>query len=124
MSARYTITESLGRGRFRGMAESRDGFKRDVTIMRVLSNLTKNQKFVSMFLGELSSSRLLKHDNIVELLDIAKTPEDAYFVVTEYVEGCDLKTLVARRKRIAIQHVLHVMIECCKALAYAQSLDI
>ncbi|MFN0252814.1 MAG: serine/threonine protein kinase [Kofleriaceae bacterium] len=124
MRARYTVTEPLDRGTrvFRGVADFGGGFKRDVAIMRVLPVLTGNKKFVAMFLEELSSSLLLHHTNIVEVLDIAKTPEGAYFVVTEYVDGCDLKALIARRKRIAIQHVLHVLIECCKGLTHAHSL--
>jgi serine/threonine protein kinase len=126
MSARYTITEALGRNtrEFRGVAESSDGHKQDVTIMNVPPNLTRNRKFVVTFLAELRSSLLLKHANIVEILDIAKTPEDTYLLVTEYVDGCDLKTFVARRKRVAIQHAIQVVIECCKALAYAHSLNV
>lgn len=83
MSARYTVTEPLGRGTrvFRGVAESVDGHKRDVAIMRVLPSLITNQKFVDMFLADLRSSLLLKHANIVDVLDIARTPEGAYFVV-------------------------------------------
>jgi serine/threonine-protein kinase len=108
---------------FRGAAESSEGEKRDVAIMRV-PPLTKNQKFVAMFLGDMRVALQLKHPNTVEVLDIAKTPGDAYFVVTEYVEGCDLRTFVARQKHIAIQHVLHLVIECCRGLAYAHSVEV
>jgi serine/threonine protein kinase len=126
MSARYAVTEPLGRGArvFRGTAVSTEGRKRDIAIMRVPPNLTTNQKFVDMFLAELRPSLSLRHTNVVELVDIAKTPEDAYFIVTEYVDGCDLKAFVARQKRVAIPHVLHILIECCKGLAHAHSLDV
>jgi eukaryotic-like serine/threonine-protein kinase len=126
MGARYTVTEQLGRGSgaFRGVAESRDGRKRDIAIKQVVPNLTKNQKLVAMFLGELRASVSLRHANVVEVVDVAKTPEDAYFIVTEYVDGADLKTIVARRKEIASQHVLHVLIECCKGLAHAHAHDV
>jgi serine/threonine protein kinase len=56
MRDRYTITERLDHGGmaevFRGVAESMEGFKKSVAIKRVLPNLTKNQKFVAMFLDE------------------------------------------------------------------------
>lgn len=124
MGIRYTVTEPMDRANvFRGIAKSSDGYKRDVAIMRVAPKLPRSS-FSDLFLGELRSSMRLQHANIVELLDIAKTPEDAYYVVTEYVEGCDLKALVARRKHIAIPHVIHVIVECCKALTHAHSLDI
>ena len=121
----YTVLEPLRGGRlFRGVAESPDGHKRDVTIERVLPSMTRNLTFLEMFLADLRSSPLLKHPNIVEVLDITRTPDDAFFVVAEYMEGCDLKSLVARSERIALQHAVYIAIECCKALAYAHEREV
>jgi len=128
---RYTITERLDQGGmaevFRGVAESMEGFKKAVAIKRVLPNLTKNQKFVQMFLDEARLSLFLQHANIVQVFDISKTPDNAYFLVMEYVDGCNLKSLIDRQKqrgkRIEIAHTIYLMIECCKALNYAHVLD-
>lgn len=125
MGARYTVTAPLrGTRAFRGAAESSDGSRRDVVIQRFLPELTTNQRFVETFLDDLRSALPLKHSNIVEVLDIARTPANAYYVVTEYLEGCDLKALVTRRERIPLPHVLYVATECCKALTYAQAHDV
>jgi len=131
MRDRYTITERLDHGGmaevFRGVAESMEGFKKSVAIKRILPNLTKNQKFVSMFLDEARLSLFLQHANIVQVFDISRTPDNAYFLVMEYVDGCNLKALIERQKqkgrRIEIAHSIYMMIECCKALQYAHSLD-
>jgi len=131
MRDRYTITERLDHGGmaevFRGVAESMEGFKKSVAIKRILPNLTKNQKFVSMFLDEARLSLFLQHANIVQVFDISKTPDNAYFLVMEYVDGCNLKGLLERQKqknrRIDVGHSVYLMIECCKALQYAHSLD-
>jgi serine/threonine protein kinase len=131
MRDRYTITERLDAGGmaevFRGVAESMEGFKKAVAIKRVLPNLTKNQKFVSMFLDEARLSLFLQHANIVQVFDISKTPDNAYFLVMEYVDGCNLKTLIERQKqrnkRMEIGHTIYLMTECCKALNYAHVLD-
>ncbi|MBS1121561.1 MAG: serine/threonine protein kinase [Deltaproteobacteria bacterium] len=131
MRDRYTITERLDHGGmaevFRGVAESMEGFKKAVAIKRILPNLTKNQKFVAMFLDEARLSLFLQHANIVQVFDISKTPDNAYFLVMEYVDGCNLKGLIERQKqkakRIEIGHTIYVMIECCKALQYAHSLE-
>ena len=128
---RYTITERLDQGGmaevFRGVAESMEGFKKAVAIKRVLPSLTKNQKFVQMFLDEARLSLFLQHANIVQVFDISKTPDNAYFLVMEYVDGCNLKTLIDRQKqrgkRMEIAHTIYLMIECCKALNYAHVLD-
>jgi serine/threonine-protein kinase len=131
MRDRYTITERLDHGGmaevFRGVAESMEGFKKAVAIKRILPNLTKNQKFVSMFLDEARLSLFLQHANIVQVFDISKTPDNAYFLVMEYVDGCNLKALIERQKqkgkRIETAHTIYLMIECCKALQYAHGLD-
>ena len=131
MRDRYTITERLDHGGmaevFRGVAESMEGFKKNVAIKRILPNLTKNQKFVSMFLDEARLSLFLQHANIVQVFDISKTPDNAYFLVMEFVDGCNLKGLIERQKqkgkRIDVGHTIYLMIECCKALHYAHSLE-
>ena len=131
MRDRYTITERLDQGGmaevFRGVAESLEGFKKSVAIKRILPNLTKNQKFVSMFLDEARLSLFLQHANIVQVFDISKTPDNAYFLVMEYVDGCNLKALIERQKqrgkRMEIAHTIYLMMECCKALNYAHNLE-
>src|SRR6476620_10804090 len=131
MRDRYTITERLDHGGmaevFRGVAESMEGFKKNVAIKRILPNLTKNQKFVSMFLDEARLSLFLQHANIVQVFDISRTPDNAYFLVMEYVDGCNLKSLIERQKqkgkRIEIAHTIYMMMEVCKALNYAHALE-
>src|SRR6266513_2654846 len=101
MRERYTITERLDHGGmaevFRGVSESMEGVKKSVAIKRILPNLTKNQKFISMFLDEARLSLFLQHANIVQVFDISRTPDNAYFLVMEYVDGCNLKSLIVHR---------------------------
>jgi serine/threonine-protein kinase len=112
---------------FRGVAESMEGFKKSVAIKRILPDLTANQKFVSMFLDEARLSLFLQHANIVQVFDISKTPDNSYFLVMEFVDGCNLKALIERQKqkgkRLEVAHSIYLMIECCKALQYAHSLE-
>jgi serine/threonine protein kinase len=131
MGDRYTITERLDHGGmaevFRGVAESMQGFKKSVAIKRILPNLTKNEKFVRMFLDEAKLSLFLQHANIVQVFDISRTPDNAYFLVMEYVDGCNMKALIERQKqkakKIETGHAIYMMTECCKALSYAHFLE-
>src|SRR5579871_2098197 len=126
MRDRYTITERLDHGGmaevFRGVAESMEGIKKAVAIKRILPNLTKNKKFVSMFLDEARVSMHLQHANIVGVFDIGMA-DTAYFIVMEYVDGANLKTIIesVRRQgtRMSVAHTLYVMMEVCKGLQYA-----
>jgi serine/threonine protein kinase len=127
--SRYRITERVAAGGmaevFRGVAESLQGFKKNIAIKRILPALTKNKKFVAMFLDEARLSLVLQHANIVQVFDIAHT-DDTYFIVMEYVDGVDLKALMEwRRKinrRIPIAHTLYLIMEICKGLSYAHEL--
>lgn len=130
MGDRYTITERLDQGGmaevFRGVAESIRGFKRSVAIKRILPSLTKNDKFVSMFLDEAKLSLMLQHANIVQVFDIGST-DNTYFLVMEFVDGCNLKALLERLKqrgrKVSVPQAIYVITEACKALNYAHSLD-
>jgi len=127
--SRYRITERVAAGGmaevFRGIAESMQGFKKNIAIKRILPNLTKNKKFVAMFLDEARLSLSLQHANIVQVFDIGHS-EDTYFIVMEFVDGIDLKALTEWRRRIGrripIAHSLSIVMEICKGLSYAHEL--
>src|SRR5215510_7276228 len=127
--SRYRITERVAAGGmaevFRGVAESLQGFKKNIAIKRILPNLTKNKKFVAMFLDEARLSLALQHANIVQVFDIGHS-DDTYFIVMEYVDGVDLKALTEWRRRIGrripIAHTLYIVMEICKGLSYAHEM--
>jgi serine/threonine protein kinase len=126
---RYRITERVAAGGmaevFRGVAESMRGFKKNVAIKRILPALTKNKKFVAMFLDEARLSLSLQHANIVQVFDIGHS-EDTYFIVMEFVDGVDLKAILDWRrrinKRVPVAHSLYVIMEICKGISYAHEL--
>src|SRR5258708_40273755 len=90
---KYKITERIDSGSmaevFRGVAESLQGFKKNVAIKRILPNLTKNKKFVSMFLDDARLSLHLQHANIRHVFDIG-VADSSYFTVMEAFAGGNL----------------------------------
>src|SRR5438128_743360 len=131
MGDKYIITERVDQGGmaevFRGVAESLQGFKKSVAIKRILPNLTKNKKFVSMFLDEARLSLHLQHANIVHVFDIGLGGDSAYFIVMEYVDGANLKAVIDHfrktSKRLGVSQTLYIMSEVCKGLAYAHDVQ-
>jgi serine/threonine protein kinase len=126
---KYRILEKLDSGGmaeiYRGEAESIQGFKKQVAIKRILPHLTKNNKFVAMFLDEAKLNLYLNHANIVHVFDIGRSG-NTYFIVMEYIDGLNLRTLnesLARQKRrLDMQRALFVMMEVCKGLGYAHDM--
>ncbi len=130
MQTKYTVLDRLGGGGqaevFRGISESIQGYKKAVAIKRVLPQLITNAQFVSMFLDEARLSLFLQHANVVQVFAISKGDDGNYFLVMEFVDGCDLKALMAYQVAHHIRDIglsLYIMIEACKGLHYAHTLD-
>ncbi len=130
MGDRYTVVERLDQGGmaevFRGVAESIAGFKKSVAIKRMLPGLAKNDKFVAMFLDEAKLSLHLQHANIVQVFDIGHS-NNSYFLVMEYVDGCNLKHALDHHRehgrRFTTPVAIYLMLECCKGLNYAHNVE-
>jgi len=123
---RYHVIKKLDTG---GMAEiylgemhAVEGFKKRVVIKRVLPKLTRNARFIQMFLDEARLSLGLVHANIVQVFDVGRA-DDTYFIVMEHVDGINLRSLLESLKRqkrhMPIEQAIFLTVETLKGLAYA-----
>ena len=126
---KYRVVRKLDAGGmaevYMGEAESLQGFKKQVAIKRVLPELAQNRKFIAMFLDEARIGLHLNHANVVQVFDIGVS-NDTYFIVMEYVDGVNLKTILeAARRRgypVPVPVAVYLLIEVSKALSYAHEL--
>jgi len=126
---RYRVVEKLESGGmaevFRAESEGLQGFKKQVAIKRVLPHLSEKKKFISMFLDEARLSAHLSHSNCVQVFDIG-VGDNAYFIVMEFVDGANLKTIAEslkkNNKEFPVPYVAFIAQEICKGLAYAHEL--
>jgi eukaryotic-like serine/threonine-protein kinase len=125
VDTKYKVLERLGGGGqaevFRGISESMGGFKKAVAIKRVLPSLASNAQFVSMFLDEARVSLFLQHANVVTVFAVSKADDGSYFLVMEFVDGCDLKALMPRINDVGLS--LYIITEACQGLHYAHTLE-
>ena len=123
---RYKVLKKIDSGGmaeiFLARAQSVGGIEKVVAIKRVLPALTKNQRFVNMFLDEARLSMVLTHANIVQVFDVGRA-DDSYFIVMEFVDGYDLSRIFQRMSernyRMPVHYAAFLMTEICKALAHA-----
>jgi serine/threonine protein kinase len=73
------------------------GFERLVVIKRVHPHLLGNREFCDMFLDEARISSLIRHANVVPVIDVAEANREL-FLVLEYVESLSLAQLLAAAK--------------------------
>jgi serine/threonine-protein kinase len=121
---RFELLNLIGKG---GMAEvykarilqgSRAG--EIVALKRLLPELASDAECVDLFTGEADISRLLKHPNIVEVIEVGEV-SDIYYLAMEYVEGRDLSAVLARCRE---KHfLLHVDFAIYMARALLDALD-
>ena len=126
---KYRILEKLDTGGmaeiYRGEAESIQGFKKQVAIKRILPHLTRNNKFVAMFLDEAKLNLYLNHANVVHVFDIGRSG-NTYFIVMEYIDGVNLRqlseSLGRQKRRLDMPRALFIMMEVAKGLGYAHDM--
>ena len=125
VGTKYQFQRRLGGG---GMAEvflastvGAEGFSRPVAIKRVLPSFSEDATFSSMFVGEARISALLRHPNIVQVLDFDRDGEGRLYLVMELIEGKDLSD-VLERGPLPLPVIVHVAIEALKGLGHAHEM--
>lgn len=123
---RYLLLKRLSRG---GMGEiflaklgEIEGFEKLVIIKKILPNLAADQEFIKRFIDEAQVAIKLNHANIAPVTEVGRV-DGEYFLAIEYVEGRDLRRLIARQReegqRMSPETCLFVGREMAAGLAYA-----
>ncbi len=124
--ARYLALAKIADGGtaeiFLAEQQGAEGFKRLVVLKRVRPSPDDNGTFRKMLLGEARLAMILRHPNLVEVLDIGES-RGVSFLVMELVDGWPLAKL-ARRGREAglplpVNVVLFIVAEICRGMGYA-----
>lgn len=92
--------------------------QRQVAIKVLRADFARDPAFRVRFLQEARAAANLSHPNIVTIYDFGQQP-DSLFIVMEYMEGTDLKTLIHRRTRIEQGTALRLMRQICDGVGYA-----
>ncbi len=122
----FDLLELLARG---GMAELFRARHREsghsVVIKRLLPELEARTDVVDLFLTEADVGRLLKHENVVQVLD-AGDSDGRYYIAMEFVDGCDAEHLLAdawsKSRPIPVPLVLRMGVDALRGLDHAHSL--
>ncbi len=125
---RYKVLEKIASGGmaevFRAESAGLEGFKKIVAIKRVLPHLSEKKQFIGMFLDEARVSAHLSHSNCVQVFDVG-VGDNTYFIVMEYVDGADLKSIIERSKKtgraIPVEEACLICVRICEGLSYAHT---
>ena len=121
---KYEILKQIGRGSMGIVYEGYDPYADDKVAIKValaesLKDHESGQRYRKMFFNEAHTAGMLKHPNILEILD-AGVDEDDCYIVMELVEGGDtLKTYCRPDNLLPLEEAVEVIFKCAKALDYA-----
>ena len=91
---------------------------RNVAVKVLRGDLATDEKFVRRFQREALSASSLSHPNIVEVYDVGED-NGQYYIVMEYIEGCQLKQLLKKRGRLTLSEVIDIMLQITDGLSVA-----
>lgn len=120
----YRVVRRLGMG---GMAETFEairqgpsGFSRHVCLKLVRPALRQDEHSIKLFEREARLAAKLHHNNIVSVVDFGEI-DGTLFMSLELVDGVDLQTLLASRRKLSHEHVALLGYELARALEHAHS---
>ena len=119
IGGRYQVLQQIGTGGMAIVYLARDlNLQRDVAVKQLRHNFAEDAEFRVRFLQEARSAANLVHPSIVTIYDFGRDPQDVY-IVMEYVEGTDLKTLLRRRSPLEHREAIQLMLQICEGVGYA-----
>ena len=119
LADRYEIEELVGRGGMSSVYRARDrSLGRLVAIKMLHQEYTSDSDQVERFRREARAVAKLAHPNIAVVIDRGEEDGRPY-IVFEYVEGGNLKTLIEREAPLPLEKVLRLGIQIARGLEHA-----
>jgi serine/threonine-protein kinase len=121
LAGKYRLDALLGAG---GMGEvyraENVHIGRLVAIKMLKEEHAENTEVVGRFLREARAANIVRHPNVVDVLDIGQTEEGAPFIVQELLEGQDLGAYATSRGgRLEVDEALTLLAPVIEAVAFA-----
>ncbi|QDE91352.1 serine/threonine protein kinase [Myxococcus xanthus] len=122
VAGRFRILRRLGQG---GMGSvylaEQVGIGQQVAMKFLNSGLSTDPDVARRFLNEAKSYARVAHPNAVTLHDFGQDEEGSLYISMEYVEGDDLKSLLATCGRLALDEAVDIVLQVADVLAYAHA---
>lgn len=124
LNERYRLLTRVGSG---GMATVYKGvdvlLERRVAVKVLRQRFAEDPEFLERFQREARAAAKLDHPNIVTVFDVGRDGGDHY-IVMEFVDGQDLKTLIRREGRLSVAETLDIATQIARGVGHAHKAGI
>jgi serine/threonine protein kinase len=91
----------------------------------LLRQWSENERFMHLFRAEAKLVSDLVHENIVQIYQLGRAPNGAYYIIMEYVQGLPLGDFIHHHRRrcetIPRPLAVHIVSRIARGLAYAHT---
>ncbi|MCU0490137.1 MAG: Stk1 family PASTA domain-containing Ser/Thr kinase [Chloroflexaceae bacterium] len=116
---RYEIERKIGEGGMARVYLARDQrLNRPVAVKILHSHYTDDPDFLSRFRHEAQAAAILSHPHVVDVYDVGQEG-DVHYMVMEYVNGTDLKSIINRDAPLPVERAVEIAEEVAKGLEAA-----
>ncbi len=124
LDPRFTIIEEINRGSMGIIFKAHDKVLDEQVALKVLNDyLCQDPGAVERFKREARAAKRLSHPYIVRIHDLFEAGKKR-FLSMEYIDGTDLKRMMAERTTLSEEELIYYFLQICDALSYAHGLGI
>jgi tRNA A-37 threonylcarbamoyl transferase component Bud32 len=118
---RYRLARSIGRG---GMGEVYLGVQPSIhsrVAIKVLHDTAMSRAVVDRFFAEARAVNVIRHENIVSIIDLDVLPDGRPYIIMEYLEGSALSARLESGPQLGLEDVVRLGSDVADALEAAHA---
>lgn len=118
---RYAVESLLGRGGMGNVYKARERtLDRYVALKIVPEYRSQDEQFIERFRREARIAARLRHPRIVSVHEVGMMGPFPYFSM-DYIDGGTLRAVVERKRSLAHEDAISIVVEICRAVAHAHN---
>lgn len=119
LSGRYKLLNPIGSGGMAVVYKALDEMLERIVSVKILrEDYSNDSEFLERFRQEAKAAANLSHPNIVTVYDFG-FDDDQVFIVFEFVDGTDLKSLIRKQERFSVEDTVGLLAQACAGVGYA-----
>lgn len=119
LNNRYQLLQPIGSGGMAVVYKAIDQMlERSVAVKILREDYSSDEEFRERFKQEAKAAANLSHPNIVTVYDFG-LDNDRVFIVIEFIDGTDLKSLIQKTGRFSVEDAVGLMAQACAGVGYA-----